>query len=30
MINRASVLAYALSIAAIIVAAVAATIWLGQ
>jgi hypothetical protein len=30
MISRASVLAYVLAIAAIIVAAVAATIWLGQ
>jgi hypothetical protein len=30
VISRASVLAYVLAIAAIIVAAVAATIWLGQ
>jgi hypothetical protein len=30
VIRRASVLAYVLAIAAIIVAAVAATIWLGQ
>jgi hypothetical protein len=30
MVSRASVLAYVLAIAAIIVAAVAATIWSGQ